>query len=178
MKLAMLPTLLATAAAMKQGHVENGTLPEKEPDGADVCRVVADFSIKDMRAAASAFNHTATNAISKMDPTQNGSDIELLSFVNELYLNKTDDSLLKGRLSNAESDDKKTRQTAVTEFAEDYAKLALTDNFVLKPLAGTLPEPVKGEYTEALEKNSERIKNDSFHLMSSSACIADHASRK
>lgn len=174
----MLPTLFAAAAAVKQGHVGNETPPVKEPDGADVCRTVADFSIKDMREASIAFNHTATTAIGKMDPTKCGSEIELLSFINELYLNKTDSALLEGRLSNAESDDKKTRQNAVADFAEDYAKLALTDNFVLKPLTSTLEEPIKSEHAESLEKSSDRIKNDSFHLMTSSACIADHATKK
>lgn len=188
MKIAMLPTLLSTAAAVKQGRpIDNGTNntnntnampPIKEPDNADVCRVVADFSIKDMREAASNFNLTATTAMSKMNASESGSEIELLSSINSLFLNKTDTDELKGRIGQAESKYKSTRQSAVTEFAKDYATLAFTDNFVLKPLASVLDEPISSEHGEALTKSSERIKNDSFNLMSASACIAEHAARQ
>lgn len=177
MKLGILPTFFAAAAAAKQEHIINETPPVKEPDGADSCRLIAGVSIKDMREAALAFNHTAITAINKMDPNTHAAEIDLLSFVNELYLSKSDSALLEGRLGNAESADKSTRQNAVAEFAEDYGKLTLTDALVLKPLSSSLDEPIKGAHGKSLENNSDRIKNDSFHLMSASACIADHASR-
>lgn len=177
MKLSTLPALIGVATAMKQSPVNNGTLPEKDPAGAEVCRKVADFSIKDMREAASAFNHTATLAMSSMSPEECGADTELLSLINDFYLEKTDSVALTGRLNQTESEDEETRQTAVSEFATDYTKLAFTDTFLLKPVVSVLDTPVKEEHGEDLLKSSERIKNDSFHLMSASACIADHVSR-